>query len=586
MNLTKTKIVCTIGPSVWDEENLKKLILESMDVARLNFSHGDHETHRRTMERLRKVSAEVGIPVAILQDLGGPKIRLGKIPDPGIEVKEGDRISLTSEEVNGEDGRFYVSYPYLEEDLKPGEHILVDDGLVQMTVEEIKGKDVVCHITVGGMLKAHKGVNLPHSSLRISALTDKDIEDVKFGMDMGVDFVALSFVRKAADIQQLKSIMEEHGKQGEHIPIIAKVEKREAVQNLDEIITESDGIMVARGDLGVETPIEEVPLIQKEIIRKCNEVGKPVITATQMLDSMIRNPMPTRAEVTDIANAILDGTDAVMLSGETASGKYPIDALKTMDKIARATEIELFRKLSEKCYCPSNNVVDSISEATCKISEELEAKGIIVMTDSGRTARQVSRCKPKAPILAVTYTDASVRRLKLSWGVFPLKIEAVADTDKTLSDAADAALASGIVNPGDLVITTAGIPVMVKGSTNMIKVDVLGHVFVRGIGVGPQHKVTGRVIIALTADEAEKRVEKGDILFTNRLDDSFVQIAGRLGGVVAEEGTHGSYAEFFCERFKIPGIVGVPGALSKFFTGRIVTLEPDRGIVYGASGTM
>jgi pyruvate kinase len=436
-------------------------------------------------------------------------------------------------------------------------------------------------VKVGGIIKSHKGVNLPGSSLSISALTDKDIDDVQFGMNLGVDFIALSFVRKPADIIHLKQILE---KEKKYIPIIAKIEKAEAVQNLDAILTAADAAMVARGDLGVEVPIEQVPLIQKEIIRKCNFLGKPVITATQMMDSMIRNPIPTRAEVTDVANAILDGTDAVMLSGETASGKYPLESIRMMDKIARTTEDELIGHKT-RCYPSRNNLVDSISEATCKMAEELEVKGIIVLTDSGRTARHVSRCKPTAPILAITYTDEIINRLRLSWGVFPLKVEPTSNTDKMLENSANAALESGIVSPGDLVVTTAGIPVMVKGSTNMIKVDVLGHVFLRGTGVGPKNKVTGQAVIVNSSDEAKEKLEKGDILITKRLDDSYLPIAGRLGGIVTEEGGQGSYAEFFCEKFSVPGIVGVPGATTKFYQGRIVTLEPDRGIIYGANSS-
>jgi pyruvate kinase len=576
--MTKTKIVCTIGPACQDEETLMEMARAGMDVARLNFSHGDHESHRRTFGMIRRVAARFGSPIGILQDLCGPKIRLGEIPGDGFELKEGDVAALTGKEVQCTPARLHVSYERLAQDLLPGEPVLIDDGLVQLTVEKVEGDDVLCRVTTGGIVKSRKGVNMPVSALSISAITEKDRDDLKLGMELGVDFVALSFVRKAADIQELRRLQEE----GDcSIPIIAKIEKQEALANLEEILTVADGAMVARGDLGIETPIERVPLIQKEIIRMCNRMAKPVITATQMLDSMMRNPIPTRAEVTDIANAILDGTDAVMLSGETASGKFPVLAVRTMDKICLSTE-SLLEKEWHRDYPSRRNVVDSISEATCRISGELDARGMIVLTDSGRTARQVSRYKPKAPILAVTYSDETVHRLKLSWGVFPLKAGQTPDTDKMLENATRAALESGIVKAGDLVVTTAGIPAMVKGSTNMIKVEVLGHVFLRGTGAGPKNSVTGKVCVASTAGEALNCLEKGDILVSRRLDDSFVEIARRPAGIITQEGGEGSYGEYFCQKYGIPGILGVPNAIQAFYSGQILTMEPERGIIYGA----
>lgn len=576
--MTKTKIVCTIGPACQDRNTLKKMIREGMDLARLNFSHGDHDFHREMVNLIRETSDEMGIPIGIIQDLGGPKIRLGELPGDGFVLKEGDEVILTGEEIESSPEKLHVSYPLLARDLQPGEPVLLDDGRLQLIVKKILGDDVVCEVVDGGRIKSHKGVNLPASSLSISALTEKDRRDAKLGIELGVDFIALSFVRKPSDIRELKELLE---KERSFIPVIAKIEKQEAVNNLDAILTAADGAMVARGDLGIETPIERVPLIQKEIIKKCNQMSKPVITATQMLDSMIRNPIPTRAEVTDIANAILDGTDAVMLSGETAVGKYPVEAVRTMDKIGRATE-EMLEKRTTPDYPSHHNVVDSISEATCKIASELDAKGIIVLTDSGRTARLVSRYKPDALIFAVTYQETTVRQLKLSWGVVPLIAEATTNTDRMLELASEACLKSGLVKTGDLVVTTAGIPAMVKGSTNMIKVDVLGHVFLRGVGVGPQTDVTGKTCIAETASEAVNCVEKDDILVTKRIDESFTAVAGRVGGIIAEEGVEGSYAEFFCEKFGIPGIINVPNALKAFYHGQILTLEPERGIIYGA----
>lgn len=580
--IKKTKIVCTIGPACDQDDTIRKMIAAGMDIARLNFSHGSHDSHRSTFQRIRRIATEMASPVGILQDLCGPKIRLGEIPGDGHVLQDGDLVKLTGEDLTPEAGLFHVSYPRLSLDLKPGEPILIDDGLIHLRVESIQGPVVHCRTLVGGTLKSNKGANFPESDLGISAISEKDLEDVRLGMELGVDFVALSFVRKAEDLLQLKRFMENEKK---FIPIVAKIEKREAVANREAILTMADGAMVARGDLGIEAPIEEVPLIQKEIIKLCNRMSKPVITATQMLDSMIRNPIPTRAEVTDIANAILDGTDAVMLSGETASGKYPVEAVKMMDKICVATE-QLMKKRARPEYNFHHNVVDSISESTCKIAEELNAHGIVVLTDSGRTARLVSRYKPDAPILAITYNQESQHRLKLSWGVFPLLVEATSDTDKMLENASKAALSSGIVKTGELVVITAGIPAMIKGSTNMIKVDVLGHVFRRGNGVGPILKATGKVCIVETAEQALASVDKDDILVTKRLDDSFLSIANRPAGIITEEGGEGSYGEFFCAKFQIPGILGVPEATTTFYPGQILTLETELGIIYGPRTNM
>jgi len=576
--MTRTKIVCTIGPACWDEETLRKLIRNGMDVARLNFSHGTHESHKEVFLRIRKIAKEEGVPIAIMQDLCGPKIRLGVIPNGPIKLNEGREITLTSDDADGTGNRFHVSYPHLVRDLKVDEPVLIDDGIIQLKVKKIGDVDVICEVIAGGEVSSHKGVNLPQSQLRVTAPTEKDIDDVKFGIELGVDFVALSFVRTENDIRRLKEIIENSKK---FIPVVAKIEKREAVLNLDKILASADAAMVARGDLGAEIPVEQVPHIQKEIIRKCNILSKPVITATQMLDSMIRNPIPTRAEVTDVANAILDGTDAVMLSGETASGKYPIRAIKNMDRIARESEKYLASRINIEVI-NHHDVVDSISLATCQIACELDAKAILVLTDSGRTARLVSRYKPDMPILAVTTNDDTVHKLMVSWGVIPLKVEESKDTDKALEDANKAALASGIVKEGDLIVITAGIPTMVKGSTNMIKVDVLGHIFLRGTGVGPKAQITGKVCVCKNADEALNRVDSGDILLVNNIDESYLPLANRLAGLVVEHGTQGSYSDYFCTKFKIPGILGVPGAMEKFYTGRIVNLDNERGIIYGA----
>ena len=464
-NIKKTKIVCTLGPASENEETLRELIKNGLNVCRLNFSHGSHEEHKGRMDLVKKLREELNMPTAILLDTKGPEIRTGKFDVPEVLLEEGQTFTITMKDVMGDKERCTVSYKGLANDVKPGDTILIDDGLVGLTVKEVNNDDIVCEVQNSGIVKNHKGVNVPGVKVNLPAITEKDRSDIEFGIEQGIDFIAASFVRKVSDVLAIREILEANN--AEHIKIISKIENQEGVENLDEIIEVSDGIMVARGDLGVEIPTEEIPVVQKLMIKKCNEAGKPVITATQMLDSMIRNPRPTRAEVTDVANAIYDGTDAIMLSGETAAGKYPVEAVKTMATIAKRAE-ETMRNRRDKIN-KSKNVTDAISYATCTTAMDLEAKAILSSTASGHTARMVSKFRPDCPIVATTSNESVRRQLALTWGVLPLMREKSANIDQVIVNSIEAAKTAEYVNENDIVVITAG----GSETTNLIKVETV-----------------------------------------------------------------------------------------------------------------
>lgn len=476
LKMRKTKIVCTIGPSSTDEETFKDLVLNGLNVARLNFSHGTHEEHKGKIDTIKKVREELKAPIAIMLDTKGPEIRIRDFETGQAELKKGQEFILTTREIPGNENMVSVTYDQFARDIKPGDEILIDDGLILMEAVEIIGDtDVKCLVKNGGVLKNKKGINVPGVQINLPALTDRDIIDIRFGIEQGIDYIAASFIRKKDDVSQIRRVIEEEN--ASHIMIISKIENRQGVENLDEIIEASDGIMIARGDLGVEIPAEEVPLVQKMIIGKCNQAGKPVITATQMLDSMIRNPRPTRAEVSDVATAIFEGTDAIMLSGETASGSYPVEAVKTMVRIALMIESSLDYKEILKSKSPASNcsITDSISYATCKSSLDLRAAAVISATTSGYTAANVSRYRPAAPIIAATPSEQVMRKLALYWGVYPIKIEKMQSTDLIIKKSVERALESGYVKNGDLTIITAGVPAGISGITNLLKVHIVGE---------------------------------------------------------------------------------------------------------------
>ncbi len=469
--MPRTKIVCTIGPASSSPEVMRGLIRAGMDVARINFSHGDQTTHAKSIAALRRVAAEEGRLVAVMADLQGPKLRVGEIAGGAVELHEGEIVALSSRPAPGTAHEIPVPHPELLRDLRVGQTVLLDDGQLELTVVQAGEGCPKCRVVVGGTLSSRKGINVPGAVLRFSSLTDKDREDTEFAIEQGVDYIALSFVRRPADVRELRQFLSIRGAQ---IPIIAKIEKPEALSAFDEILAESDGIMVARGDLGVETPAEEVPFHQKRIIRACNRAGKPVITATQMLQTMIENPRPTRAEASDVVNAILDGTDAVMLSGETAVGRYPIEAAKTMATLCAHAEAHLPHGYLHG-EPRDETITESISEAAVEIAGEVGAKAIITATMSGRTARMVARHRPSIPIVAVTPNRATLFRLALTWGVIPVQVEAFDTTDEMVHVMVQAARQEGVVARGDTVVLTAGIPFGSGGETNLLKVHVVGE---------------------------------------------------------------------------------------------------------------
>lgn len=471
-NLRKTKIICTIGPASCDKDVLCELMKSGMDVARFNFSHGEYETFEKWLKNVEEVREELGLPVATLLDTKGPEIRLGTFKNPnGVILKEGQAFTLTTDEIEGDEERCSVSYKGLVNDVKNGTQILINDGLIALEVQSVKDKDIICKVTDGGLVTDKKGVNVPNVSLALPYLSEKDMQDLKFGAKMGYDFIAASFCRTGADIVYLRDFC--HALGWNDVKIIAKIENHEGVEHIDGIIKEADGIMVARGDMGVEIPFEQIPAIQKMIIQKVFQAGKIVVTATQMLESMINNPRPTRAEITDVANAIYDGTSAIMLSGETAMGKHPVEAVKTMALIAKTTEddidyVEQFEMLSPRGA--KRDITSAISHATVTTAHDLNASAIITVTKSGTTARQISKFRPECPIISATTSDKVRRQNNLSWGVIPVMCEEKSNTDELFQHAVDVAVKTGIIGRGDVVVITAGIPLGQSGTTNMLKV--------------------------------------------------------------------------------------------------------------------
>ena len=473
-DMRKTKIICTLGPAVDSEEMIRKLILAGMNAARFNFSHGTHESHLAQLTKLKRVRDELGIPVAAILDTKGPEIRIKTFKDGRIELKKDDIFTLTTAECEGTSERVSVTYANLHNEVAPGNHILVDDGLIDLLVQEIKGQEIVCVVENGGPLSNNKSINIPNVHILLPSLTEKDKEDLKFAAENDFDFIAASFVRKASDVEDIRACLHEFG--GDNIRIISKIENREGVDNLEEIIQASDGVMVARGDLGVEIPAQEVPILQKKMIKATTMAGKPVITATQMLDSMIRNPRPTRAEVSDVANAVFDGTSCVMLSGETASGKYPIEAVEAMVSTVKAAEsaINYWGRFREHSLQPGVSTInDAITHTCCMTAMDLNATAILAPTESGYTAKVISRFRPACPIVAVCQNEKVRRQLAISWGVHSYLTGFVDSTDRLFSMSVEVARKEGAVKCGDTVVITAGVPIGKSGTTNLIKAQVV-----------------------------------------------------------------------------------------------------------------
>ena len=579
-NAKKTKIVCTLGPASQSEETLTKLIENGLNVCRFNFSHGSHEEHKERMDIVKKVRDELKKPVAILLDTKGPEIRTGNFADPEVFLEEGSKFIITMADVIGNKEMCTVSYKGLAEDVVEGDTILIDDGLVGLKVENVVGEEIHCVVENSGIVKNHKGVNVPGVKINLPALTPKDISDIEFGITQGIDFIAASFVRKASDVLAIREVLENNN--ATDIQIISKIENQEGVDNLDEILQVSDGLMVARGDLGVEIPKEDIPIVQKQMIKKCNALGKPVITATQMLDSMIRNPRPTRAEVTDVANAIYDGTDAIMLSGETAAGKYPVEAVKVMAAIAKRIEETLdYDTILRSKGLNNTNVTDAISYATCTTAKSLTASGIVTSTSSGYTARMVSKFRPKTPIIAATPNERTSRQLSLSWGVYTVMCEQAENTDDLIDNSIEASKNEGYIHEGELVVITTGVPTGVSGTTNLIKVQVISEEICQGIGIG-RTTVEGLVRFVKSGQTCEN-FNEGDILVTTMTDKDMNPYIEKAAAIVTQEGGMTSHAAIVGINLGKPVIVSAENILSKVEDGELITVDTTRGAVYRGS---
>jgi pyruvate kinase len=578
-SLRRTKIVATIGPATSQPDVLKALIKAGATTLRLNFSHGTHEDHQRSIRLIRQTAFELNQPVGILQDLQGPKIRLGRFEAGPITLAKGDRFTLTSQAIPGTQEISSVTYEPLADEVPEGATILLDDGKVEMLVEEIdRVKRLLhCRVVVGGVLSNNKGVNFPGVYLSIKAMTDKDRQDLMFGLDQGVDWVALSFVRNPQDVLEIKELIASAGKQ---VPVIVKIEKHEAIEQMEAILSLSDGVMVARGDLGVELPAEDVPILQKRLIATANRLGIPVITATQMLDSMVNSPRPTRAEVSDVANAILDGTDAVMLSNEAAVGKYPVEAVETMARIAERIEQEQMVRNVEDT---KRSIPNAISHAVGQIAEQLQAAAIMTLTKTGATARNVSKFRPYTPILAVTPHVDVARQLQLVWGVKPLLVLDLPSTGQTFQAAINVAQEKQLLAEGDLVVMTAGTLQGVPGSTDLIKVEVVTAVLGQGIGIG-QGSVSGLARVANNAMDVGN-FNAGEILVAPSTNAEFVEAIRKASGIITEDESLSCHAAVIGLRLGVPVIVGVKDATKIIRDGAILTLDTHRGLVYsGAVG--
>ncbi|MDP4176829.1 MAG: pyruvate kinase [Bacillota bacterium] len=573
-----TKIICTLGPAVDDEKILEQLILGGMDVARLNFSHGTHEDHKIRVDRLKKVRERLGMPVALLLDTKGPEIRLGKFEKGEVTLIEGNEFILVNEVIQGTEERATISHKELYSTVKIGTRILINDGLVAMEVTKVQGTDIHCKVLNGGAISNNKGVNIPETDTHLPGITEQDIEDMKFGIENEFDIIACSFVRKASNVNDVRNILKKYG--GEGIKIISKIENREGVNNFDDILYASDGIMVARGDLGVEIPTEEVPIVQKMIIEKCYKGGKPVITATQMLDSMIKNPRPTRAESNDVANAVYDGTSAIMLSGESAAGKYPVESVKTMAKISSRAEeaIDYGKKLSLMQFDLMGSITNAISYATCTTALQLKASAIISMTCSGETARMISRFRPTCPIIATTDNKRTLRQLSLSWGVIPVLIDAASSIEEMFQIGVKKALELNLVKQGDIVVITAGGPVGISGTTNLLKVQTVGNILVQGVGI-KRGKATNELCVVKDGEELSSKFKKGDIVVVKSTTNDMIPYLKNAGGIIVEEGGMDSNAVTIGLALEIPVIVGAENALNILKQGSVVTVDSNNGVV-------
>ena len=575
--MRKTKIVCTLGPATDREGVLRQMLEAGMNVARFNFSHGSHAEHKGRLDALKALRAELGLPVAAMLDTKGPEVRLKSFAAGSVMLRTGQEFTLTTRDIVGDEQGCSITYADLPGDVKAGDTILLDDGLVRLTVLETTAADVRCRVENDGAMKNNKGVNVPGIRLSMPYMSQRDREDILFGVEQGFDFIAASFVRTADDVREIRRLLDEADSS---IQIIAKIENQEGVSNLAEILSVADGIMVARGDMGVEIDFTEIPIIQKDMIAQCVAAGKPVITATQMLDSMMENPRPTRAEITDVANAIYDGTSAIMLSGETAAGKYPVEAVQTMDAIALRTEADInYAKRMRNLPGPSRlSIAAATAHAACTTAMDIGADAILTVSQSGMTARLVSRFHPGTPIVACLLDQQVRRQMAMYWGVAPIMMPYVNSTDELVSRAVESAEKAGLVKRGDLVVVTAGVPVGVSGTTNMIRVQQVGGALLNAVGVGDR-KASGPLCVCRTLAEVPEKFRPGDVLVVPYTNNSLLPYIRQAAAVITEEASAECHTATVGLTLDKPVIVGAANAVDRLTDGTMVTVDCVRGLV-------
>lgn len=575
--IRKTKIVCTMGPNLFEKHLIAPLMKAGMNVARFNFSHGTYETHQHYYDEVCRIRDELGLPVATMLDTKGPEIRVRSFKNGRVTLQNGQLFTLTTDEVEGDEERVSITYKELPQDIAVGSSILIDDGLIGMQVERIDEADIVCRVLNGGVVSNNKGVNIPNAHLSMPFISEKDHQDILFAIKNGYDFIAASFTRCADDIMQIRHILQENN--CHTINIIAKIENMEGVENIDEILRVVDGVMVARGDLGVEVPLEDVPSLQKKLIQRGIAAGKPVITATQMLDSMIKNPRPTRAEATDVANAIYDGTSAIMLSGESAVGAYPVEAVETMVRIALRAEADMdyIRRFSRDTSA-STDVTNAISHATVTSAHDLNASAIITVTKSGSTARILSRYRPACVIVGCTTEKHVWRQLALSWGTVPLMIAEESNTDDLFEHAVDAAVQNGLVHDGELVVLTAGVPLGISGTTNLMKVHVVGHLLSRGQGLHGG-KVVAPLCVIRNLEKDAKNFNTGDVIVCHQTTREMFSMLRKSSAIVLEDDNPEGHGAIAGMSLDIPVIIGAKNATNILKSGAVVTVDGEKGTV-------
>ncbi|GBG57716.1 pyruvate kinase [Sporomusaceae bacterium FL31] len=572
----KTKIVCTVGPSTDKPGILAAMIESGMNVARFNFSHGTHADHAKRITLVREAANKAGKHIALMLDTKGPEMRIGKFAENKVMLVAGQSFTLTGQDIIGTTEMVSVNHKNLAREVSPGTKILLSDGLIELMIDNIEGDAIITTVLNSGEISNNKRVAVPGVCINLPPVSEQDQADILFGVEQGMDCIAASFIQQPSDVLAIRRILENAKV---HMAIIAKIENAPGVTNIDDILKVADGVMVARGDLGVEIPTEDVPLIQKLLIGKCNQAGKPVITATQMLESMMTNPRPTRAEASDIANAIMDGTDAIMLSGETASGHYPAEAVNTMQKIALRTEQNLkYQALRSSEMKTQHTTTAAISHASAQIAHELTASAIITTTQSGYTPRMISKYRPDSPVIAVTPSPKTARQVQLLWGVYPVVYQVSPNSDQMVDESVRAALSAGLVQTGDLVVVTAGVPVGTQGTTNMIRVHLVADVLLRGQGIGEQ-AVTGKVCV-INSPNVLQDYSPGDVLVTTGIDETIASYATKAAAIITEEGGLSSNAAIIGINYNLPAIVGAAGAVDILKNGTIVTVDASRGLVY------